>query len=858
MVGLLVTVVILCAVLGVLFDFYVLNNLERRLYDQAEERCAWLAAALVPVLEEGGREEVGAWVRRLLPDSPDVCRIEVTAGPGDSLFAWRLQDEDAAVEVSCAIRSGETVLGRVVYGLSAEPLDRARNFMVRVTVFVALAVALGIGIMAHFLFRRLLDRPLGRLAAGIEDVAQGRYDRPLPLPPQEDLRGIVEQVNALAVQVDGRTRELERHRRELEARVRQRTADLEAAFASLQVSENRFRTLFRSACDAIFLKDCDCRYLQINPAMERLLGQPAAKLVGRTDAEIFGLAVGQGIRRDDERVLQGAVVEEEQVRPILGSETVLHVVKAPLHDGQGAIVGICGIARDITARRQAEQQLREREERYRAIFHNIQDVYFEVDRQGTITELSPSVVQVLGVEREALLGASVATLLGSPEEADALRRQLEETGQLRDHEIRLRDAQGALVPCSLNARWVRAGRKRRVVGNLRDIRARKVAEEALLRVERQAAVGTLAGGVAHEFNNINASILGFAELALERPGLEPTLTEYLERICNSSRRARSITRNLLTFAGTRKSALVAGDLVRVVEDTLLLVGRDMETDGIVVERQLAPVPPTLMDPDQIGQVILNLLINARHAMLDRPEQRLRLETGAAGDWVWLAVSDTGCGIPKAHLSRIFSPFFSTKGEHAERWDEVQSRNKGTGLGLSVSHTILEHHGGELLVESEVGVGSRFTLRLPQAPADANDAAPADSKPSTATSGARLLVLDDDEDSREVLRTVLERLGHAVRVTDNGYEALEVVYRGQVDLVLVDMKMPNMSGLTFLQRRLELARNARPAVLIVTGKMLTDEEADLDRLDVSGLVEKPFSLDAVTAAVEQALRARLLR
>jgi signal transduction histidine kinase len=243
------------------------------------------------------------------------------------------------------------------------------------------------------------------------------------------------------------------------------------------------------------------------------------------------------------------------------------------------------------------------------------------------------------------------------------------------------------------------------------------ADETLLRSERLAAVGTLAGGVAHQFNNLHTGLLAYADLVAGRPGLDETARGYLQQIVKGVQRAGMITRGLLAFSGEVQQALIPCRLDEVVAEALPLVARDLARYNIVLESRLGEVPAIPMDPALIQQVVLNLLLNAIHALIGRPERRIVVETGLAGPHVRLEVRDTGCGIAAADQPRLFTPFFTAKGEHAPR-GSAQEQVTGTGLGLSVSHAIVARHSGRIEVQSREGVGSVFTVLLPLAAAPA--------------------------------------------------------------------------------------------------------------------------------------------
>jgi signal transduction histidine kinase len=236
-----------------------------------------------------------------------------------------------------------------------------------------------------------------------------------------------------------------------------------------------------------------------------------------------------------------------------------------------------------------------------------------------------------------------------------------------------------------------------------DLRSR---QEELVRSSKLAALGTFAAGIGHEFNNMLAAVLGHAELGLMSDDSREKDTS-LDLIARMARRGRSITSSLLTFARRREVQRVPYPLDLLVDETLLMVGRELERDNIQIVRQLAPAPPALCDPGQLTQVLLNLITNARDAMRDTGGGTLTVGLAPRGETIELWVADTGCGIPSELLDQIFQPFVTTKTASRETLS-------GTGLGLAICHGIIAAHEGQLAVQSVIGAGTTMTVTLPTA------------------------------------------------------------------------------------------------------------------------------------------------
>ena len=244
-----------------------------------------------------------------------------------------------------------------------------------------------------------------------------------------------------------------------------------------------------------------------------------------------------------------------------------------------------------------------------------------------------------------------------------------------------------------------------------DRQTRQRAEAAMIRTQEMVAVGTLASGITHEFNNINAVISGCIDLALADSLLTGDTRALMLQAKDAARRSTALTRQLLGFVGSGAGSLQIGNVNQILENLLSILEAEYESAGIEFVRQIGDVPFTALDPGGIGQVMLHMLLNARHAIEGCRTRRITVETGCQRDFCFFRIQDTGCGIPEADRDKVFLPFFSRKGEHSVG-DGPQSRLRGAGLGLSVSDTIVRSHGGRIELESVVGMGSAFTVWLP--------------------------------------------------------------------------------------------------------------------------------------------------
>ena len=392
----------------------------------------------------------------------------------------------------------------------------------------------------------------------------------------------------------------------------------------------------------------------------------------------------------------------------------------------------------------------------------------------------------------------------------------------------------------------------------RDVSAQHEMRRQLLMSEKMAALGTLAAGVAHEFNNLLQGITGFLGHALERE--DPTQWERAMRVAlDAANRASSLTGRLQSFARPEITGLGPTHLPDVVEDTLALVELSFESDGVELERSYADdLPLAMIDRSRISQVLLNLLTNARHAVVQSDYRRVGITvTEPEAGWLEVAVSDSGCGITPDLQSRIFEPFFTTKGALGGK--VFDGKVHGTGLGLAISSGIVTEHSGHMTVESEEGKGTTFRVRLPQADSENGESeSPSQTERDEAplARSLKVLVVDDEELVRNWLKKTLTERGHEVATAVDGREGLRVFGEGTYDVVVADWRMPGMDGSRFFREVASRSSADRvPRRILITGRLETGEvEEDLP-LGCDVALRKPCTADSVLEAVEGRVAAR---
>ncbi len=670
---------------------------------------------------------------------------------------------------------------------------------------------------------------------------------------------------------------------EMENRVRERTAqimvaneqlrreikDRERTEEALRESEKRFRLLVESVKDyAIFMLDPRGHIISWNVGAERIHGYQSEEILGQP-ISVFYTDRDKKLGKPEE-TLKTAMAEgryEGQGWRVKknGSRFWGEMVITELRDKAGVLRGFAKVARDITARKLAENALRESEERMRELFDSAPVGYHELDLKGHIVQVNQTELGMLGYTAKEMIGQPVWKFIVEEDQFhEAMMAKLAKgvlSSKALEHNFKRKD--GTSFPALIEDRILKdsVGIIKGIRSTLQDITELKKAEEEMASLQEQfrqsqkmEAIGRLAGGIAHDFNNLLTIIKGYSQLSLMELTEDHPLKGSIEEISKASDRASGLTRQLLAFSRRQILEVKVLDfnaLLRDLEKMLhRILGEDIELATFLSE-DLARVKA---DPGQIEQVIMNLAVNARDAMssggkltietknVELDQEYARSHVGSKpGHYVMISASDTGVGMPSEIKERIFEPFFTTK-----------EKGKGTGLGLSTVYGIVKQSKGNIWVYSEPGYGTTFKIYLPQVDEPLEALKDKLSEKALVGGNETILVVEDEEEVRKLTVRILQNKGYRVLTASDGNAALLVVkrYVSPIHLMLTDVVMPGINGRE-LAKKME-SFHPKMKVLYMSGYTenaivhhgILDEKMDY--------IPKPFTVEGLTKKVREAL------
>lgn len=572
---------------------------------------------------------------------------------------------------------------------------------------------------------------------------------------------------------------------------------------------SRFELLVQSVVDyAIYMLDPTGIVTSWNPGAQRFKGYTPEEIIGQHFSRFYGeqdRAEGIPARALHTAETQGRFEAEGWRIRKDGSRFWANVVIDCIRDSTGSLIGFAKITRDLTQRREAEEELRRSEERFRLLVQSVTDyAIYMLDPDGHVTSWNAGAERFKGYRAEEIIGHHFSSFyLPEDREAGVPQRALAtalEAGRFEAEGWRQRK-DGSRFWASVVIDPVRseAGELLGFAKITRDLTERKKSQEALeqaqqafFQSQKMEAIGQLTGGVAHDFNNLLAAIVGSVDIAKRKLAEGKDATRFLDNALQAAQRGATLTQRMLAFARKQDMQLEAVDVGALVRGMADLLERTIGS-GVTIDTQFPLIlKPVHADPAQLELALMNLAVNARDAMpqggrilVAARQAQVQIQNGLApGDYICLSVTDEGEGMDADTLAKAVEPFFTTKGV-----------GKGTGLGLSMVAGMTEQFGGKLTLDSRRGEGTTVSLWLPVSAAAAALPAPTERARTTTHKTRALTVLAVDDDEIVLLNTaaMLADLGHTVLQASSGARALQILGRQSVDLLLTDYAMPHMTG-----------------------------------------------------------------
>ncbi|WP_242122829.1 PAS domain-containing sensor histidine kinase [Sphingobium sp. Sx8-8] len=621
--------------------------------------------------------------------------------------------------------------------------------------------------------------------------------------------------------------------------------------AAPQGSGNRFELLVQNVTDyAIFMLSTNGIVVSWNAGARRFKGYEAEEIIGQHFSRFYtpeDQAAGIPALALETAEHEGRFEAEGWRVRKDGTHFWANVVIDPIRDSTGQLVGFAKITRDLTERRAAQEELRLSEERFRLLVQGVTDyAIYMLDPVGTITSWNPGAQRFKGYSADEILGQNFARFYSEEDRMAGMPSRALETAaregrfEAEGWRIRkdgsafwahviidaIRDPGGELIGFAKITRDLSEKREAQM--------ALEQAREAIFQSQKMDAIGKLTGGVAHDFNNLLAVIVGSLDLARQRLATGADVSRYIDNAMTAAERGATLTQRMLAFARKQELKLQSVDCMALVRDMADLLKTTLGSDIAIETRFPLQLPAAYADPAQLELALLNLAVNARDAM---PEGRRIIVEGAelnllhekqpdleSGRYVRLSIIDEGQGMDATTLERAREPFFTTKGV-----------GKGTGLGLSMVHGFAQQCGGALTIDSELGKGTAVSLWLPVAPPDVAAAEAVETiDPMAMMPVEPLVILAVDDDDLVLTNTagMLEELGHTVFLAGSGMDALRMLEKGSVDLVITDYAMPGMNGAQ-LADEIDQRLPGLPVVIITGFAELPPHMTSRPRLD------KPF-------------------
>ncbi len=726
---------------------------------------------------------------------------------------WDLQEE---------VYFDGDIIGKVVIRFNNSEIRKLTGHMMFSDVFVILAVLVSVWSVIWILIMRYVLSPLKVIKNSFHDISKGDYSKRVTLVQDNELGPIVQEFNAMVDQVELREN-------------------------ALRESEVQYRNLVESPSDIIFTANVENRLEFINSNYERWTGNSKKGFIGHYFSALFAdSGNASSLIPDSAGGIDYDMLYEQELLKNDGTVIPVELNFSPQHDSSNRIVGVIGIARDISSRKKAEEELR----KYEQMVASITDSMLLIAPDYSILAVNDAYLESVNKIRGDILGSQMQNIFEAKDFQDQFQPHFEaclEGVSLNTQALMSIDgAPAQYIAISFYPIIEVDGLISGVVVHMRDITEWKKLEAMLQQSQKMEAIGTLAGGIAHDFNNIIGGIIGYAEMVelFDCPS-NPQLGDRIEHVLKGAYRAKDLVEQILTFSRNSEKKKEGLNLHLLVQDIMRFLRASIPATVKISITENCPDATVWADETSIQQILMNLCTNAAHSMQENggnltvslevedlnAETAKNLQLKVLGNYVRLSVKDTGTGINVSDMERIFDPFFTTK-----------SIGEGTGMGLAVVHGIVRSLHGAISVESTPGEGSTFNILLPQfyLPVVEEEHSNAGNSELAHGKGC-ILFIDDEAELVQFSSEILTHLGYEVLGKTDSVDAKTTFLTSpdRFDLIITDQTMPNITGLDLAKQFLEVRKDV--PIIVCTGFGFPNFEQDAIELGIRCVVKKPFGI-----------------
>ncbi|MDD5122540.1 MAG: PAS domain S-box protein [Dehalococcoidales bacterium] len=707
-------------------------------------------------------------------------------------------------------------------------------------------------VLLGFISTSSVTRPLNRLVKGTRIIGSGNLDYPIATKSKDEVGDVSREIAYMAQNL----KQILVSRDTLLEEIKNR----EQTEIALKTSLERFHQVAENANEFIWEVDASGLYTYASPAVENITGYKPEEIIGRFHYyDFFTAETYENTKKDAESIFSSRDRFTSYTNSVLhkdGREVIVETSGQPVLDKKGRLLGYRGLDLDVTERINNFNELVNSQQFLSSLYDALEDVIFTVDiPERTIVYVNNTVEKVFGYTVEECIGKSTQFLYAAEDEYKKFGNRLEQAIQNKESLIvqvsKLKNSQNEIIMGEISTTFLlKDGKPYRVISVVRDITEKLKIEkekETLRRKaeisSRLATVGEMAAGIAHEINNPLTSVIGFADLLLEED-LPAETREQLKIIAEGSNRVKGIIKRLLTFARQVTPQKVMLDIHDLLDGTLELRTYVLNTSNIkVVKKYARKIPRVYADASQLQQIFMNFIVNAEQAMKKfRNRGELTITTGCDEEFVYISFKDNGPGMSEEVISRIYDPFFTTK-----------DPGEGTGLGIPLANAIVLDHGGSINIESEPGKGSRFTVRLPlpkmSEQSQASQKTTSIQPYLTDKPGLKVLVVDDEPSIRVLLSKSLGKAGHIVTEALSATSGLKLILDNSYDVILVDIRMPEMSGIEFFHQATAKRPELANKIIYITGDTSDANTRNFLQENALPYLTKPFDTKTLLKVIQ---------